>query len=63
MLNNNNFGKSGVRGDVSLNLSLPTWTDIVGEKEQDEVIMFAPWLSIIDESGLFKTNDNQIIRS
>ena len=53
----------GVRGDVSLNLSLPTWTDIVGEKEQDEVIMFAPWLSIIDESGLFKTNDNQIIRS
>ena len=52
----NGYGKSGIKNDVSIKLSLPTWANCVGiRKEQNDAMMFAPWLNLCQEIDLLQS--------
>ena len=50
----NGFGSCGIRHDVTLKLGLPTWAECSGIKQQNDVLMQAPWLNIIGVSSIMQ---------
>ena len=45
----NGYGRSGIRNDTFMRLSLPSWAENIGEKEQNDIVMYAPWLDICND--------------